>query len=550
MPCCPTPRSGPSTTRPAGCWPRGLRRRLRRVPGRGRRLPRRDQGAGRGPGRPRRPVRQPVRRPAVADGGPRPRRRERGHPRLRGGGARRHHPAAAARPGPLPHLPRLRGQARHPAPALPDLQRRGTVTRDQGLFGLSSPCPTCQGRGSVIDDPCPTCNGRGSEVRTRELKVRIPTGVNDGATVRLKGQGEPGQAGAPAGDLIVKVRVTPHPLFGRSGQDLTITVPVTFAEAALGTELKVPTLDGPVTLKVPAGTQNGRTFRVRGRGVPGAGRKGAGDLLVSLQVAVPEKLSRKERDLLRSSRRCPTRRPGTTSGSTERGEDHGGAAGPGGVRDLGRGRAGRGPPPDAADLRAGGAGPAQADHRQRPPLLRAGHRAAAGDQAADRRRHEPGRGPAGHRAHPGARAPPGHRGRARGRAAGPGPPPPPGGRASGGRPGATWSPTPRPSSATSTPHDTSKPETEQHGREQLHPPGRRGAGRAQREARSSDHQRIEPEHLLVPCSPTPTGSCTRSCAGPAPTRACSRPGPPRPSTGSPRSTAPSRRRMPRPSWAA
>ncbi|HVG66114.1 MAG TPA: DnaJ C-terminal domain-containing protein, partial [Actinomycetota bacterium] len=181
----------------------------------------------------------------------------------------------------------------------PTCNGRGTVTRDQGLFGLSSPCPTCQGRGSLIDDPCPTCDGRGSEVRTRELRVRIPVGVNDGATVRLKGQGEPGQAGAPAGDLIVKVRVTPHPLFGRSNQDLTITVPVTFAEAALGTELKVPTLDGPVTLKVPAGTQNGRTFRVRGRGVPGAGRKGAGDLLVSLQVAVPEKLSRKERDLLR-----------------------------------------------------------------------------------------------------------------------------------------------------------------------------------------------------------------------------------------------------------
>src|SRR5215218_5937517 len=203
--------------------------------------------------------------------------------------------------GPAPCHPCLGSGAKPgtlPRPC-PTCNGRGTVTRDQGLFGLSSPCPTCQGRGTVIDDPCPTCDGRGSEIRSRELRVRIPTGVNDGATVRLKGQGEPGQAGAPAGDLIVKVRVTPHPLFGRSGQDLTITVPVTFAEAALGTELKVPTLDGPVTLKVPAGTQNGRTFRVRGRGVPGSGRKGAGDLLVSLQVAVPEKLSRKERELLR-----------------------------------------------------------------------------------------------------------------------------------------------------------------------------------------------------------------------------------------------------------
>jgi molecular chaperone DnaJ len=196
----------------------------------------------------------------------------------------------------------------------PTCNGRGTVTRDQGLFGLSSPCPTCQGRGSVIDDPCPTCHGRGSEIRTRELRVRIPVGVSDGATIRLKGQGEPGQASAPAGDLIVKVHVTPHPLFGRHGQDLTITVPVTFAEAALGTELKIPTLDGPITLKVPPGTQNGRTFRVRSRGVPGSGRKRGGDLLVSLEVAVPEKLSRKERELLRQFASLSDRSPRTHLG--------------------------------------------------------------------------------------------------------------------------------------------------------------------------------------------------------------------------------------------
>ncbi len=182
----------------------------------------------------------------------------------------------------------------------PTCNGRGTVTRDQGLFGLSSPCPTCQGRGTVIDHPCPTCNGSGTEVRTRELKVRIPAGVSDGATIRLKGQGEPGHTNAPAGDLIVKVHVTPHPLFGRRDQDLLMTVPVTFAEAALGTELTVTTLDGQVTVKVPPGTQNGRTFRVKGRGVPGNGRsKPAGDLLITVQVAVPEKLSRRERELLR-----------------------------------------------------------------------------------------------------------------------------------------------------------------------------------------------------------------------------------------------------------
>jgi molecular chaperone DnaJ len=181
----------------------------------------------------------------------------------------------------------------------PTCNGRGTVTRDQGLFGLSSLCSTCQGRGTVVDDPCTTCRGSGTEVRTRELKVRIPAGVSDNATIRLKGQGEPGQAGAPPGDLIVKVHVLPHPMFGRRGQDLTLVVPVTFVEAALGVELKVPTLDSPVTLKVPPGTQNGRTFRVRGRGVPGTGRRSSGDLLVTMQVAVPEKLSRKEKELLR-----------------------------------------------------------------------------------------------------------------------------------------------------------------------------------------------------------------------------------------------------------
>jgi molecular chaperone DnaJ len=189
-----------------------------------------------------------------------------------------------ARPGTLPK-------------PCPNCGGRGTVTSNQGLFGLSSRCPNCQGAGTIVEDPCPTCKGSGSEVRTRELRVRIPPGVRDGGNIRLRGQGEPGQAGAQPGDLIVRVHVTPHPLFGRDGDNLTIGVPLTFAEAALGTELKVPTLDGPVTLKVPAGTQNGRTFRVRGRGVP-ATRRPAGDLLVTVSVAVPTKLSRREKDVL------------------------------------------------------------------------------------------------------------------------------------------------------------------------------------------------------------------------------------------------------------
>jgi len=180
----------------------------------------------------------------------------------------------------------------------PTCAGRGTVTSNQGLFGLSSRCPTCQGIGTVVEDPCPTCKGSGSQIRTRELRVRIPSGVRDGGTIRLRGQGEPGQAGAQPGDLLVKVHVQPHAVFGRDGDNLVVSLPVTFAEATLGTELKVPTLDGPVTLRIPAGTQNGKTFRVRGRGVPAGGRRSAGDLLVTVSVAVPTRLSRKEKELL------------------------------------------------------------------------------------------------------------------------------------------------------------------------------------------------------------------------------------------------------------
>jgi molecular chaperone DnaJ len=191
---------------------------------------------------------------------------------------------------------------------------RGTVTSNQGLFGLSSRCQNCRGLGTVIDEPCPTCKGSGSEVRTRELRVRIPGGVRDGGSIRLRGQGEPGQAAAPAGDLIVKVHVTPHAFFARQGNDITLTMPVTYAEVALGTELKVPTLDGPVTLKIPPGTQSGRTFRVRGRGVPAHGRRATGDLLVTLSVAVPARLSRREKELLEQLRNMSEESPRTAFG--------------------------------------------------------------------------------------------------------------------------------------------------------------------------------------------------------------------------------------------
>ena len=166
---------------------------------------------------------------------------------------------------------------------------RGVLDDNQGLFSFSQPCPTCGGRGVRIETPCPTCGGTGAEVRARQVKVRIPAGVEDGQRIRVKGRGGPGRNNGPPGDLYVIVRVAPHELFGRRGRDLTLTVPVTFSEAALGSTVKVPTLHGPVTLRIPAGTPSGRTLRVRGRGVKSG--KSTGDLLVTIEVAVPARLT-------------------------------------------------------------------------------------------------------------------------------------------------------------------------------------------------------------------------------------------------------------------
>jgi molecular chaperone DnaJ len=171
---------------------------------------------------------------------------------------------------------------------------RGVLDENQGFFSFSQPCPQCGGGGVIVEEPCPTCHGSGTELRARQVKVRIPAGVQDGQRIRLKGRGGPGRNGGPNGDLYVVTRVDPHPLFGRRDNDLTIVVPITFAEAALGAEVKVPTLEGsPVTIKVPGGTRSGRTFRVKGRGVAAAKKKG--DLLVTVEVAVPAKLSADER---------------------------------------------------------------------------------------------------------------------------------------------------------------------------------------------------------------------------------------------------------------
>jgi molecular chaperone DnaJ len=177
----------------------------------------------------------------------------------------------------------------------PQCGGRGAVEDNQGPFSFSRACPRCNGRGTIVESPCPTCKGSGVERRARQVKVRIPAGVDDGQRIRLKGRGGAGRNGGPPGDLYVVVHVAQHQLFKRKGKDLLLTVPVTFPEAALGAEIKVPTLDaGAVTLKIPAGTKSGRTFRVKGRGVPVS--KGAGDLLVTTEVAVPAKLSAEQRE--------------------------------------------------------------------------------------------------------------------------------------------------------------------------------------------------------------------------------------------------------------
>jgi molecular chaperone DnaJ len=172
----------------------------------------------------------------------------------------------------------------------------GQVLRNQGGFGFPEPCRDCRGTGEQPDTICPECRGSGSTNQTRTITVKVPAGVRDGARLRVPGKGTPGQRGGPAGDLFVTVAVTPHPLFGRTGEDLTLTVPITFTEAALGTTLRVPTLDGAVSLKVVPGTPSGQTLRVRGRGV--AASKRTGDLLVTVEVAVPQRLSNESRESL------------------------------------------------------------------------------------------------------------------------------------------------------------------------------------------------------------------------------------------------------------
>jgi molecular chaperone DnaJ len=178
----------------------------------------------------------------------------------------------------------------------PRCQGSGLTTRNQGAFAFSEPCTECRGTGRVVDEPCLDCGGSGSTIQGRSITVRIPAGVADRQRIRIAGKGSPGQYGGPDGDLYVVVHVRPHDLFTRKGDDLTLAVPVTFPEAVLGTTIRVPTLDGAVTLKIPAGTPSGKTFRVRGKGV--ARKDRTGDLLVTVEVAVPARLTDQAREAL------------------------------------------------------------------------------------------------------------------------------------------------------------------------------------------------------------------------------------------------------------
>jgi molecular chaperone DnaJ len=175
----------------------------------------------------------------------------------------------------------------------------GKVRASQGFFSIERTCPQCQGRGQTIKDPCPKCAGQGRVVEERSLSVNIPAGIEDGTRIRLAGEGEAGQRGGPAGDLYIFLAVKPHEFFQRDGADLYCKVPISMTTAALGGQFEVTTLDGTQTrVKVPEGTQNGRQFRLKGKGMPVLRQPNVGDLYIQTAVETPQNLSRRQRELL------------------------------------------------------------------------------------------------------------------------------------------------------------------------------------------------------------------------------------------------------------
>ncbi len=180
----------------------------------------------------------------------------------------------------------------------PECNGRGVKAESQGLFALSSPCPRCRGNGTVIEKPCKKCKGSGRERRLRTYTVKIKPGVKDGTKIRLKGKGEAGAHGGPAGDLLVVTRVEPSPLYERRGDDLLVSVPVSFPTVALGGKVDVPTPEGTVSLTIPAGSEDGKLLRIKGRGAPRLQGSGKGDVLARVRIEVPKRVNKKERQLL------------------------------------------------------------------------------------------------------------------------------------------------------------------------------------------------------------------------------------------------------------
>ena len=174
---------------------------------------------------------------------------------------------------------------------------RGQVAFQQGFFTLARTCPTCRGAGERVVRPCPACNGEGFRRETRSIGLRIPPGVDEGTQIRVAGAGEGGIGGAPAGHLFVVLHVRPHERFERRDRDIHCLVPITFSQAALGSEVRVPTLDGDDVLEIPAGTQSGTRFRLRGRGVPSLEGRGKGDQYVTVEVRTPERLGKAQREI-------------------------------------------------------------------------------------------------------------------------------------------------------------------------------------------------------------------------------------------------------------
>jgi molecular chaperone DnaJ len=185
----------------------------------------------------------------------------------------------------------------------PECNGRGVKAESQGLFALSQPCPRCRGNGTVIEQPCPKCNGSGRERRIKTYSVKIKPGVKDGTRIRLKGKGEPGANGGPYGDLVVVTRVDSSPVYERRGDDLVVQVAVSYSTAALGGSVEVPTPEGAVSLKIPAGSEDGKLLRIKGRGAPKLSGGGKGDVLARVRIQVPKRVNKKERDLLEELRK-------------------------------------------------------------------------------------------------------------------------------------------------------------------------------------------------------------------------------------------------------